>query len=167
MISSRGDWLDAAAEAMAKAFGAIDEVSETMDFDFTHYYDEAMGSPLYRRFVSFAKPMPPDTLAEAKLRTNDIEAAFPRRPGGAVARPVNLDIGYVERSKLVLASMKNFSHRVYLGRGVYAEVTMQYHAGRWQPLPWTFPDYASGRYDAFLLAVRDRLDTPAEREARS
>ena len=166
MISSRRDWLDAAAEALERAFGAVDEASETMDFDFTHYYDEQMGSPLVRRFVSFAEARPPDTLVEAKLRTQAIEADFAGRFGGALARPINLDVGYVESSKLVLASMKNFSHRVYLGRGVYAEVTMLYRHGRWEPLPWTFPDYASGRYDAFLGAVRERLAGSTRREAR-
>jgi len=63
----------------------------------------------------------------------------------------------VEPAKLVLASMKHFAHRIYLGRGVYAEVTLLWSRGRWRPLEWTFPDYASGRYDAFLSAARDAL----------
>ena len=64
---------------------------------------------------------------------------------------------YITESKLVLASMKDFSHRIYLANGVYAEITLQYHHGCWEPLPWTFPDYGSGRYDAFLTAARKRL----------
>lgn len=154
MIASRAAWLDAAAEELGRTFGPIDHTSETMDFDFTNYYDEQMGAPLVRRFVAFAEPVRADALVEAKRRTNAIEGDFARRFGGEVARPINLDPGFVEPSKLVLASMKNFSHRIYLGRGVYAEVTLMYRKGRWHPLPWTFPDYASGRYDAFLTAVR-------------
>ena len=167
MISARTDLLDAAATELAGAFGPIDLVSETMDFDFTHYYDAEMGSPLVRRFVGFAASAPPDGLVEAKWRTNAIEANFARAGGrGGVARPVNLDVGYIEPSKLVLASMKNFSHRIYLGRGVYAEVTLMARGGKWEPLPWTFPDYASGRYDAFLTAARERLIGPAAPQVR-
>lgn len=165
MISSRVELFDAAGEELSRQFGPIDHTSETMDFDFTHYYDEQMGTPLYRRFVGFAEPVQAGVLADAKLRTNAVEADFARRGGGGdVARPINLDPGYVEPSKLVLASMKNFSHRIYLDGGVYAEVTLMYRRGRWEPLPWTFPDYASGRYDAFLTAVREQAGRPAGKE---
>ena len=82
-----------------------------------------------------------------------------------MARPINLDPGYIESSKLVLASMKNFSHRICLADGVYAEITLMYRNGKWRHLEWTFPDFASGRYDRFLSEVRDRLargKTPQE-----
>ena len=88
---------------------------------------------------------------------NAIEADFAARADVRVRRPVNLDPGYVEESKLVLASMKNFSHRIYLGRGVYAELTLMYRGGAWCAMPWTFPDFASGRYDAFLNEARRSL----------
>ena len=169
MLSSRVELLDAAAGELSAAFGAVDLVGEVTDFDFTHYYDRERGAPLDRRFVSFAELLRADALADAKLRTNAVEADFARRgDAGSVRRPINLDPGYLEPSKLVLASMKNFSHRVYLSRGVYAEVTLLFARGRWQPLPWTFPDYRSGRYDAFLTAARQRLaGAPAAgREAR-
>lgn len=158
IISGEVALLDRAAAALAGALGPVEAVGEVMDFDFTHYYDRQMGSPLYRRFVSFAGPHRPDFLAEAKVRTNAIEAELAAaRPGAGPARPVNLDVGYVEAPKLILASMKNFSHRIYLRDGVYAEITLLFRRGRWEPLPWTFPDFRSGRYDAFLSEVRDSL----------
>jgi hypothetical protein len=171
MISADAALFDQAAEALAGTFSEIDLRSEIMVFDFTHYYDEQMGSPLWRQFVSFSRPVQPDILASAKVATNRIEAQFTARlagpltqPGAAVpqnstqpARPINLDVGYVDESKLILASMKNFSHRIYLGIGVYAELTLMYHKGRWDSLAWTFPDYASGRYHPFLTQVRSRL----------
>jgi len=173
MISAEAGVFDAATSALSEAFGPVDLSSEVMDFDFTHYYDAEMGSPLLRQFVGFAGPHFPDILADAKCRTNAIEERFAadRRPaGGGPARPINLDIGYIESSKLVLASMKNFSHRIYLRDGVYAEITLMYRHGVWEPLPWTFPDYRSGRYDTFLTAARGTLSgwTPAEKapEAR-
>lgn len=162
MISSRREWLAEAAECLAAALGPIELASQIMDFDFTHYYDAESGSPLLRQFVAFARPFDPAGLADAKHRTNAIEADFARRHGPLPARPVNLDPGYLEASKLVLASMKNFAHRVYLQRGVYAELTLQFRHGTWAPLDWTFPDYAAGRYNPFLSAVRDTLRGAAD-----
>jgi hypothetical protein len=166
MICGEVAMFDHAARALAAALGPVDAIGEVLDFDFTHYYDQQMGSPLYRRFVSFAGPHRPDFLAEAKVRTNAIEAEFAAaRPRAGPPRPINLDVGYVEAPKLVLASMKNFSHRIYLRDGVYAEVTLMFRRGRWEPLPWTFPDFRSGRYDAFLSSVREGLPGGAEQEA--
>ncbi|MBI5724195.1 MAG: DUF4416 family protein [Planctomycetes bacterium] len=143
---------------LAGPFGPIDVESPIMEFDFTHYYDSQMGSPLKRRFVAFERLVAPDALILAKHATNDLERAFsPRRQRGGPARPVNIDPGIIEEPHLVLASMKNFSHRIYLGWGVYADLTLMYRAGKWEPLPWTFPDYASGRYFEFLSAARANL----------
>ncbi len=159
VISSRVALLEETALAASKVFGPIELTSETMAFDFTHYYDEQMGSPLYRCFVAFEPAVAADVLVEAKLATNDIEREFVSRCAGPgqPPRPVNLDPGYVESSKLVLASMKNFSHRIYLGRGVYGDLTLIYHKGRWEALNWTCPDYASGRYWPFLDEARAKL----------
>jgi hypothetical protein len=157
MISADAALFDQAADALAETFSPIDLRSEIMAFDFTHYYDAQMGSPLWRQFVSFSRPVQPDILASAKVATNRIEAEFTARLSSPPARPINLDVGYVDESKLILASMKKFSHRIYLSMGVYAEVTLMYHKGRWDSLAWTFPDYASGRYHPFLTQVRSML----------
>lgn len=179
MISARKELFDEALARLTAALGGVELVSEIMDFDFTQYYDEEMGRPLFRRFIAFERPVSPEVLVEAKLTTNEIEREFAARmgrlspgdpaveqlarlagkefPPPAPRRPINLDPGYVDSPKLVLASMKNFAHRLYLGRSVYGEVTLMYHKGRWDPFPWTFPDYASGRYHPFLTAVRQRL----------
>jgi hypothetical protein len=162
LLAADPELLDAVADELASAFGAIALRSEVMDFDFTHYYDAEMGRPLHRQFVAFERLVSPETLAEAKRRTNDIEAAFAARAAGRPSRPVNLDPGYLAPSKLVLASMKDFSHRIYLARGVYAEVTLQFRGGKWTALEWTFPDYASRRYDDFLTAARGRLRAPSK-----
>jgi len=159
MLAGRVELLDAAAGRLAEAFGPVDLVSRTWDFDFTDYYAAQMGPDLLRRFVGFERPVRPEDLGGIKRQTGAIEAAFARdgAGGGGPPRPVNLDPGYVAESKLVLASTKDFAHRVYLGGGIFAEVTMTYARGAWRPLPHTFPDYAAGTYDAFLSAARDRL----------
>lgn len=166
MISATPSLFDAAAAEIEPRLGPVEDASEVMDFDFTDYYDDQTGAPLYRRFVSLAGALSADRLADAKLAANAIEAGFAARQPSGPPRPINIDPGYVEASKLVLASMKNFSHRIYLRDGVYAEVTLQFGGGRWRALPWTFPDYASGRYDAFLTRVRERLRERAGKDAR-
>ena len=170
MISADKALFDEALTPLTNLLGPVDLVSDVMDFDFTHYYDQEMGHPLLRRFVSFERLITPDILIEAKLATNAIEEDFAARHGrqsGQPARPerpINLDPGYIALSKLVLASMKNFSHRIYLGRGVFAEVTLMYHKNRWDALAWTFPDYAAEQYHSFLTAVRERLRVSKEEE---
>jgi len=155
MISAQPALFDRAAVRLAETFGPVHILSEVMPFDFTDYYEPQMGRGLLRRFLAFERLISPEALVEAKCLSNALERDL--AAGAEVARPINLDPGYVEPSKLVLASMKNFSHRLYLGRGVYGEVTLMYRKGKWEPLGWTFPDYASGRYDDFLTAARDRL----------
>ena len=162
MIASDAERFADALGPLVEAFGPTDLLSEVAAFDFTDYYNAEMGSPLWRQFASFARTVAPESLVEAKIRTNAIEAEFAAQaPGRKTRRPINLDPGIIEPSKLVLASMKNFSHRIYLGRGVYGEVTLLYHRGRWEALGWTFPDYASGRYNAFLDASRALLRAEA------
>ena len=159
MISARKELFDEVINSLGKAFGPIDLTGEMIPFDLTDYYNDEMGFPLLRRFVAFAELIGPDALVETKIRTNEIEAEFSQRLAGEgkPIRPINLDPGYIAPSKLVLASMKDFSHRIYMGQGVYAEITLMYRKGLWESLPWTFPDYASGRYDHFLTKTRNLL----------
>ncbi len=170
MISADEALFLRARDELSRRFGTIDIVSDVMDFDFTHYYDAEMGSPLKRQFVAFGPLANPDTLAAAKVATNEMEDGLGADRAALaeavrnVQRPINLDVGYVESGKLVLASMKNFSHRVYLRDGVYAEVTLMYQRTAWRTLPWTFSDYGSGRYWPFLNAVRARLRLQMDEE---
>jgi len=163
MLSARADRLDAAADRLRRDCGPTDAASEIMPFDFTHYYDEQMGAGLLRQFLAFERLISPAQLVAIKRTTNRIEAEFAADRSGAdgPARPVNLDPGYVAESKLVLASTKDFAHRVYLADGIYAEVTLRYVRGRWVAADHTFPDYASGRYDDFLTRARRILRSRA------
>jgi hypothetical protein len=156
LIAADERLLNRACDALGRELAPVGRQSETWPFDLTDYYAPQMGTGLLRRFVTLGPMQKPDPLADWKLTTNAIEQRFARERSADVARPVNLDPGYVASPKLVLASMKNFAHRVYLRDRVYAEVTLVYRNG-WQTMPWTFPDFASGRYDAFLTAVRDQL----------
>ncbi len=155
VIAAGEEALDAAAERLVGPCGPVERVSEVYPFDLTDYYAAEMGPDLIRRFLSFEGFFDPAALADVKLVTNAIERAIAAE-GAEPPRPVNLDPGYIAPAKLVLASMKNFAHRIYLRDGVFAEVTLQWRRG-WRALEWTFPDFASGRYDGFLAEVRADL----------
>lgn len=154
MLSARTEWLEAAAGALREQFGATDRCSETWPWEFTDYYAEQMGAPLKRRIYSFSGLIAPDRIAEVKLATNRMESELAERLTGAPERPVNLDPGYVSLSKMVLATTKDYSHRVYLRRGIYAESTLRWRGGAFEPWPWTYADYRSAAYRAFFAEVR-------------
>jgi hypothetical protein len=141
-------------EHLSKLFGPIDTRSEPFLFDMTRYYDEEMGSPINRLFLSFSDLIEPSAVSDIKKATNDLESVFTSE-WTSVRRPVNLDPGYLEQSKIVLASTKNFYHRILLSGGIYAEVTQHFEAGGWRSFPWTFPDFKSGRYEHFFTLLRN------------
>jgi hypothetical protein len=142
-------------DRLAARFGPVDLRSEELPFDLTHYYDEEMGTPIQRSFLGFEGLVDPARISEIKRSTNDLESDIAARHY-RVKRPVNLDPGYLEESKIVLASTKNFYHRIFLMEGIYGEVTLQYRNGRWEAFPWSFPDFRSGRYDGFFTSLRRR-----------
>ena len=160
LISNDLDLMARAIQLMTRQIGPIDEATDSWPFDMTDYYELEMGENLQRRFVSFERLIDPGELPGLKVLTNSLEAdicrdlALPK-----TQRPVNLDPGYLALSKLVLATTKDYNHRIYLRDGIYAECTLRYTGGRWESWPWTYPDYGDGRYHEFFDRVRERLKT--------
>jgi hypothetical protein len=113
-----------------------------------------MGPNLLREFLSFRDLIPPDRIAAIKRETNGIEQELASALKAPAPRPVNLDPGYLSASKVVLATTKDYAHRLYLADGIYAEVTLNYCDGRWQPRPWTYPDYRTDAYAGFFAQMR-------------
>jgi len=145
-------------ERLVSLFGPVDARSESFPFDQTSYYDEEMGRPIRRCFFSFSELIQASAISEIKVKTNDLESAFASE-FPSLARPVNLDPGYVEQSKVVLASTKNFYHRILVSGGIYAEVTLHFKGGQWHSFPWTFPDFKTDRYHEFFTSVRNTYRT--------
>lgn len=139
---------------LIEAYGPTDLVSEVYPFDMTAYYEQEAGPNMVRQFLAFENLIDPGRLAAIKHETNHMEQELAKQLDTPYQRPVNFDPGFVEPSKLVLASTKNFAHRIYIGDQMYAEVTMTYNRGTWESFPFTFPDYKSGRYNDYLSDVR-------------
>jgi len=140
---------------MSEVWGAIDLCSEAVPFAFTDYYEPEMGAGLVRRFAAFAALAEPDSLARLKHEANAIE----ERSAVDGKRTLNIDVGYLDYHKLVLASTKEGPQKVYVGSGIWADVTVLYKKGGFQPLPWTFLDFTTGAYTPFLLEARTRYRT--------
>lgn len=148
------DWTRRRAE---DAWGPIAMQSDVFRFAETEYYQQTMGSDLAKVFFALERPFDPAGLAAVKLQTNAWEEEYRRLAGAAETRPLNLDPGYLTLAKLVLASTKDHSHRVYLQGGIYAEVTLHYSDRRWQAREWTYADYRRADYQAFFSRCRQWL----------
>ena len=135
---------------LEEVFGAIEMVSPWMDFCYTDYYGPEMGMPLHRRMLVFKELIAQSDLARIKLRTNEIEMQYAHRG----KRRVNIDPGYLLYERFVLATGKNYAHRIHVGHGIYADLTLIYQQGAYRPLPWTYPDYQEKAIGEFLLEVR-------------
>jgi hypothetical protein len=157
IFAADADCLQKAVETVTQEFGTADFVSDVWPFDKTTYYKQETGENLLRQFVSIEKPIDPGDLANIKHTTNRLEQELAQQLKREVPRPVNLDPGIIEPSKLVLATTKNFSHRIYIGNQMYAEVTLMYEKGAWASLPYTYPDYRQPCYIEFFEKVRKKL----------
>jgi hypothetical protein len=144
-----------AREHLEPAFGPVGLASDPFPFQHTTYYEGAMGPGLRKQFLAFGGLVAEDCLADVKLRTNALEAELAAEGAFAEPRPLNLDPGLVTLGKFLLATTKDQAHRVYLGKGVYAEVTLRYHAGTFEPWPWTYADYREPAVRKFLRQARD------------
>jgi hypothetical protein len=139
-------------EDLIQRMGDVDIISSWFPFDQTSYYQEEMGSPLFRRILAFQTLIKQSVLPDVKHITNAIEQKYMQDS----RRLVNIDPGYLLFERFVLATGKNFSHRIYIGRKIYADLTLVYRKGKFRSLPWTYPDYAGSAIQTFLLKVRDK-----------
>lgn len=125
-------------QSLEEAVDKIDQQSDIFSFDgFTDYYAGEMGGNLQKLFVSFEKLTDADKLPEMKIKTNQLEAIYSEND----CRTVNIDPGYLCESKVVLATTKDYSHRIYIGKGIFADLHLVYQNRSYQPQSWTYPDY--------------------------
>ncbi len=149
------DVFRAALEMLTGAYGPVEFSSPEFAFDMTVYYEQEMGPGLTKQFICFRDPMLPEELPGVKLGTNTVEIRLAGRENGEIRRRVNIDPGYVTLAKLVLASTKDYSHRIYIGRGIYAETTLRYAGKEFVPIDTTYADYRTPLALDFFNAARD------------
>lgn len=143
----------AGAEAyLRKIYGETEPPERVLPFDYTDYYSREFGAPLRRKLLCFKKLVKKDRVYRIKLKTNRTEDKF--RFGGK--RTVNIDPGYVTEAKLVLLTTKDYTHRIYVGGGIFAESTLFFQEGTFNAWPWTYPDYASDELIAYFNEVREK-----------
>ena len=159
MLSPEAGLFDICTELLCAEYGPIDHQSEPEQWDATDYYRDEMGCGILRSFIFFERLVDPATLSIVKHFTNRIEAGFTVASGTSVRRRINLDPGYVTEAKVVLASTKDYSHRIYLAEGIYAEVTLHYSTKEktFLPLEYTYPDFRTKEAMALFRKAREML----------
>ncbi|MGV8074592.1 MAG: DUF4416 family protein [Syntrophobacteraceae bacterium] len=139
--------------ALSERFGPLDFISRPDPFTYTAYYDREMGPGIYRQVLSFLEPVHPETLADIKLFTNNLETLS----SVETRRQVNIDPGLLSEERIILATGKNFTHRIYLRNGIYADLTLLYRKGAYQSLPWTYPSYKEPILLHYFSILRQKL----------
>ena len=161
---------------LKELFGTIDLESPVWEWNHTDYYLKEMGAGLRRQFIFFQNLINPGVISEIKLKTNELERQYiyenplphpfyknpsipPLTKGGKGGfkggRKINLDPGYLDSARIILVSSKDFSHRIYLGKGIYGEVTLIYSGNNYQVLPYTYPDFRTQKYMDIFKKARE------------
>ncbi|MFA4842329.1 MAG: DUF4416 family protein [Candidatus Omnitrophota bacterium] len=140
-----------AQKHLRKRFGKIDFQSPILSFSHTNYYEAELDRVLRRKFISFAHLIPAQSLPAIKIFTNRLEQKFCARG----KRTINIDPGYLDLAKLVLATTKDYKHRIYLDQGIFAEATLIFQNKTFQPWVWTYPDYKTKEYIDIFNKIRE------------
>ena len=152
MLSSRLGSVGLVRPALEREFGTIEEEIGPLDFDFTTYYDNELGAGIFRIILVFSILVDRGRLADVKLMTNHLENHYM----SGDARIFNLDPGFMTLGNFVLATGKNNAHRIYLDRGIFADLTLVFRRGSFRPLEWTYPDYSDPNMLEILNNVREK-----------
>lgn len=161
IISAEDKLFFEAKDLLINHFGEMDLESDFQPFDYTSYYREEMGGGLKQKLISFEKLISPDELKQIKSESNKWEFLWSKNINNSDSlslnkRKVNFDPGYLNLHKFILASTKNGPARIYLNDGIYAEITLLFISKSFRPLEWTYQNYRSDLYIAFLNQVREK-----------
>jgi hypothetical protein len=152
IMVTQTDLIDEAMSFLSSSYGAVESISPVFPFKYSRYYSEEMGESLVKVFCSFRGLREPEEIVARKLEAMQCEKKFLKE--GSSSRQVNVDPGYLDRMKVVLATTKNASHRVYIGSGIHGDVELVYRSGAFAPLEWTYPDYRETFALEFFANVR-------------
>ena len=156
-FSRYDDALHWARERAERDWGPIALASDRFEFSETRFYEASMGTGVKKELWAFERLVNPAQLVDLKHISNAWEQELRKQHPYPELRPLNLDPGYLTEAKVVLVTTKDRDHRLYLDRGIYAEVTLFFHGHAWQTRPWTYPDYQRSDYHQFFTRCRDYL----------
>lgn len=168
MLSLNQDLFSRCEDILSQEYGCIDQESQILPWDVSDYYREEMGEHLFRKFIFFRDLINPGSLPLIKIFTNGIEERFAIASTSGSRRTINLDPGYVTEAKVILATTKDYAHRVYIGENIYAEVTLQYSTKErsFTDLPHTYFDFRSDLYKNLFNKAREALRERLDRNGR-
>jgi hypothetical protein len=155
LFSPQEPLLGRVIDELQVSLGPVDWTSPPLCFDRTRYYEKEMGWPLHRRFVSFRRLIRPEEIVQVKLMCNQTESKY----SVAGKRQINIDPGYISLERLILTTGKNYTHRVYLSKGIYADLTLVFQKGTFVSLQWTYRDYADPAVIGYFNEVRASYKT--------
>ncbi|MEO5359655.1 MAG: DUF4416 family protein [Nitrospirota bacterium] len=150
LLYAEGHPYELIKERLVELFCPIKLESAQRPWDYSVYYNNELGSPIMRRFVIFDTLIRSETLPDIKLKTNELEQSLSVNG----KRQYNIDPGYITLSKLVLATTKNYAHRIHLRGGIYAEVTLLYKGSAYVPNCFTYHDYSDAESIEFFKQGR-------------
>ena len=151
ILVSKPERLTELKDLLTGLYGPVDYEAGPLDFIYTSYYNNEMGTPIFRCFYAFRELIDPQRLSDIKIKTNEIERQFSEDG----RRTINLDPGTLAQSRFVLATTKEGSHRIPLKGGIYGEVTLQFRSGTYREQEWTYPDFRSDTYKKILGEIRE------------
>ncbi len=151
-LTNQEKFIELVSNDLIKAFGEIEEISERFIFNHTKYYEREMGSNLFRRFIVIKPLFDREHIAEVKVITNNIENKYAINN----KRQINLDPGYITLENFILFTTKNYTHRIYLEKGIYADLTLIFQKKEFNPLEWTYPDYSEKIIRDYLKKIREK-----------
>ena len=168
MLSSDPSLFDACARILVTEYGPVDLESEILPWNITNYYREELGDRILRKFIFLERLIDPSELPRTKIFTNNVESTFATREIRGLHRRINLDPGYLTQAKVVLATTKDFAHRIYIGDGIYAEATLRYSSPDrgFVPFDHTYPDYRTEQYTAIFNKARENLRSALKRNGK-
>lgn len=150
ILISKEDLKESLIQNLTEKWGPIDFESPLIDFSYSQYYNKEMGSTIKKFFISFQNLVSGDSIMDTKIYTNIIEEKY----SISEKRKVNLDPGHMFLSKFILSTTKDGSHRIPLGKGIYAEITLLFQKNSFRPLEWTYPDFRDSEYIKILNHIR-------------
>jgi len=153
LIALENDIFQQGVQDLYATLGETDTISQRFPFDFTDYYMQEMGKPLYRHFITFERLISIPALPDIKQTTNHLEEKYAAPNGN---RRINLDPGYICMEHVILATTKGYTHRPYLRDGIYVDLTLIYRNKSFQPLEWTYPDYRQEEVIALFNQFRKK-----------